>query len=342
MGKPKPPAPPDPRDTSAAQTGTNIGTTIASNTMGMVDQYNPFGSLEYEQVGSYTYNDPYTGETYQIPQYRAVQQFAPGTGAINDANMQTQYNLAQTAQNQSDFLYGYLGDGFSPGALPGFNDLPDVPGVANTPAARPLPTLPPPVQMQTRQPSVSQPVAPQPPRAAPLPGITQPPPPSGGGPRQLPTGPVAPPLPTPAPQPTPQPAPQPAPRPTVPANAPLAAQPYEAIAAGAAMPRTGTQNESPAMQAARQAEGARKLAEFMKQSSPETFAQPQPAPQPAPQPVSQPGPTLGSVIQPAQTGPTLQSAISAAPGENPLLARPRRTDAERQQLIQNLATILKR
>lgn len=51
MGKSSPPAPPDPRETSAAQTGTNIGTAIANNYMGMVDQHTPYGSLTYSMVG---------------------------------------------------------------------------------------------------------------------------------------------------------------------------------------------------------------------------------------------------------------------------------------------------
>lgn len=51
MGKPKAPAPPDPRETASAQTGTNIGTAIANSQMQMVDQYTPNGSLTYTLRG---------------------------------------------------------------------------------------------------------------------------------------------------------------------------------------------------------------------------------------------------------------------------------------------------
>lgn len=53
MGKdtPAPPPPPDPKQTSAAQTGTNVATAIANTSMGMIDQYTPYGSLTYSLAG---------------------------------------------------------------------------------------------------------------------------------------------------------------------------------------------------------------------------------------------------------------------------------------------------
>lgn len=50
MCAPKMPAPPDPFQTAAAQTQTNIDTAIANNRMGMVDQVTPYGSLTYETI----------------------------------------------------------------------------------------------------------------------------------------------------------------------------------------------------------------------------------------------------------------------------------------------------
>lgn len=51
MGKSAAPTPPNPKETSAAQTGTNLATAIANNTMGMMDQYTPYGSLTYQTIG---------------------------------------------------------------------------------------------------------------------------------------------------------------------------------------------------------------------------------------------------------------------------------------------------
>jgi len=50
MCAPSMPEPPDPYETAAAQTGTNINTAIANNKMGLVDQITPYGSLTYEAI----------------------------------------------------------------------------------------------------------------------------------------------------------------------------------------------------------------------------------------------------------------------------------------------------
>jgi hypothetical protein len=114
MSKPKAPAPPDPQDTSAAQTGTNIGTAIANNAMGMVNQVTPDGSLTYSQTGSHKYTDPYTGQTYDLPTYTATTALSPQSQAIKGQNDQTQMNLAQTGAQQSSFLKDYLGNIWNP------------------------------------------------------------------------------------------------------------------------------------------------------------------------------------------------------------------------------------
>lgn len=181
MGKSKAPAPPDPRQTSAAQTGTNIGTAIANSQMGMVDQYTPYGTLKYSmkgggdpsdipgiqeitsqlqgsgpthnpgesmenasgmnagpttstqyQVGDqtfsdraaaeqyrnnlaneaggsfYSYTDPYTGQTYQIPQYESRIELNDQQQATLDENQAAQFNLGALANERSDFLRDYL------------------------------------------------------------------------------------------------------------------------------------------------------------------------------------------------------------------------------------------
>jgi hypothetical protein len=119
MGKPSAPTPPDPRDTSAAQTGTNVSTTLANNVMGMVDQRGPYGSLTYNQTGDYSWVDDYTGEEYTVPTYEAVTELTPEQQGLLDRNLQTQTNLGDIAVNRSDFLKDYLSS--DPNA--GFQDL---------------------------------------------------------------------------------------------------------------------------------------------------------------------------------------------------------------------------
>ena len=88
MGKSSAPKPPDPQQTAAAQTGANIGTAISGTVLGQVGQVTPGGTLEYAQTGTYSYTDPYTGQTYQIPQFTATTTLSPEQQAIYE-NLQT-------------------------------------------------------------------------------------------------------------------------------------------------------------------------------------------------------------------------------------------------------------
>jgi hypothetical protein len=108
MGKPKAPAPPDPRETSAAATGTNIGTSIANTMMGNVNQIGPTGSLNYAQTGQHAFTDPFTGQTYDIPTFTAETRLSPGEQAIFDENQSARQSMARTATERGRFLEDYL------------------------------------------------------------------------------------------------------------------------------------------------------------------------------------------------------------------------------------------
>jgi hypothetical protein len=112
--KSRAPAPPDPRQTAAAQTGTNIGTAVANNAMGMVNQITPDGSLTYSQTGTHRYTDPFTGQSYELPTYTATTALSEMGQQIKGQNDQTQLNLAQTGAQQSGFLKDYLGEIWNP------------------------------------------------------------------------------------------------------------------------------------------------------------------------------------------------------------------------------------
>ncbi len=104
----KPPAPPDPKETSAAQTGTNVSTAIANAMLNNYSQNTPQGSLKYDQTGTYKFNDPYTGKTYDIPTFTATQTLSPDQQALYDKNLKTQGNLADLATQQSGFLKDFM------------------------------------------------------------------------------------------------------------------------------------------------------------------------------------------------------------------------------------------
>lgn len=108
----KAPAPPDPRETSAAQTGSSISTALANAFLGNVSQRTPNGSLDYDQTGSYTWTDPYTNKTYTIPRFTATQRLSEIGQQTQDQTDQAQLNLGRLANQQSAFLADYLGKPF--------------------------------------------------------------------------------------------------------------------------------------------------------------------------------------------------------------------------------------
>ena len=114
MCAPSPPKPPDPQETAAAQTGTNVSTAIANTMLGNVNQVGADGStLDYDQTGSYSWTDPSSGASYDIPTFTATTSLSDDAQGIFDTNMQTQGNLADLGAQQSEFLGGYLSDPFS-------------------------------------------------------------------------------------------------------------------------------------------------------------------------------------------------------------------------------------
>ena len=88
MGKKKTPKPPDPAETAAAQTGQNISTAVAQQLMNMQNQYSPYGSISYNQTGTYKHVDPISGKVYDLPRFSAEMKLSPQEQALFDANQQ--------------------------------------------------------------------------------------------------------------------------------------------------------------------------------------------------------------------------------------------------------------
>ncbi|WP_044547584.1 hypothetical protein [Mesorhizobium japonicum] len=112
MGKPSAPTPPDPKETSAASTGTNISTAVANSYLNNADQVGPNGTITYTNNGSQSIKDPYTGQTYQIPTRTATTTLSPAQQAIKDQTDKAQLNLGTLANNQSSFLNKYMATPF--------------------------------------------------------------------------------------------------------------------------------------------------------------------------------------------------------------------------------------
>lgn len=103
------PKAPDPKETAAAQTSTNIQTALANAQLNNVNQYGPDGSVTYTQSGGQTFKDPTTGASYYIPQYNQYTQLSPQQQAIKNQTDAAELNLGATANQQSAFLKDYLG-----------------------------------------------------------------------------------------------------------------------------------------------------------------------------------------------------------------------------------------
>jgi hypothetical protein len=95
MGKkaPSPPPAPDPAATAAAQATANKESAIAQAQINQINQYTPYGTLEYTQRGE---------SEDGTPQYSATQTLAPEQQAILDQQNQAALNYGQTANRQLD------------------------------------------------------------------------------------------------------------------------------------------------------------------------------------------------------------------------------------------------
>ena len=108
MSKPDAPQPPNPYATAAAQTGTNVGTAVANAYLNNTNQITPNGNLTYDQTGSYSWTDPTTNSTYNIPRFTATQTQTPTQQNLQATRDAAQQNLAEISQNQSSSMKNYL------------------------------------------------------------------------------------------------------------------------------------------------------------------------------------------------------------------------------------------
>lgn len=114
MGK-APPKPTPPRETSAAATGTNISTGIANAWLTNMDEYGPDGSRVFNQTGSESITDPYTGKTYTVPRFSVTTNLSDAQKAIKGQNDTTSLNLSTLGASLSGTLGNQLKDNFKLG-----------------------------------------------------------------------------------------------------------------------------------------------------------------------------------------------------------------------------------
>jgi hypothetical protein len=109
MGGSSPPPPTPPKETSAAQTGANISTAIANNFMSNANLIGADGSTQMtNQTGTYTFTDPYTNQSYDIPTFTRTESLSPVRQQTLAQNNQANLNLATLGANTSRDLIGNM------------------------------------------------------------------------------------------------------------------------------------------------------------------------------------------------------------------------------------------
>lgn len=109
MSKPKPTAP---RETSAAQTGTSVSTSIANSLLNNPNEVGPDGTKTFNQTGTYQWKDPYTGQSYTVPRSTVTTTLSPAQQAIKAQQDAASKNLATLGNNLSGTLGNQLTGNF--------------------------------------------------------------------------------------------------------------------------------------------------------------------------------------------------------------------------------------
>ncbi|EUB95879.1 hypothetical protein PMI07_002367 [Rhizobium sp. CF080] len=122
MGGKNAPKSPDPKETAAAQTATNVATATANSYLGNINQVTPDGTLNYTYGESRDIFDPTTGQTYKVPTTTVTQTLSPQQQAIKDQTDKANLNLGTLAANQSGRLDTLLGTPFSLDDAPAAGD----------------------------------------------------------------------------------------------------------------------------------------------------------------------------------------------------------------------------
>lgn len=112
-GKGSAPKPVDPYKAADAQTGSNVGTALANQVLGNVNQVTPYGTLNYNQTGSQSWTDPTSGKTYTLPTYTATTTLSKDQQKLLDTKTGTATTMAGIANNQANTLQSALGKSVS-------------------------------------------------------------------------------------------------------------------------------------------------------------------------------------------------------------------------------------
>jgi hypothetical protein len=107
MNAPDPPPAPDPVATSKAQAQSNAATANADQTVKLIDQYTPDGSLIHDKIGFEDVPDGFGG-TVRVNRWKATQSLSPEQQRLKDLSNQTSAEIGQIGLDQSKRIGGLL------------------------------------------------------------------------------------------------------------------------------------------------------------------------------------------------------------------------------------------
>ena len=125
MGK-KAPDPTPPRETAAAQTGTNVSTAVANAYLGNITEHNPYGSTVVKRTGTEGVFDPYTKKYYKIPTFTRVTRLSDTQRKLKDLNDRTAISLGRTGLQQSERINKLLSSTLDTDGLPDAGNAGDI------------------------------------------------------------------------------------------------------------------------------------------------------------------------------------------------------------------------
>jgi hypothetical protein len=120
------PKPPNPYDTAAAQTQSNIAGATANAIIGNANEKNPYGSVTYNNIG-YDYITDSKGKQTAVPRYERNVQLSPEQQNLLNLQNQMQANLGQLGVSQSGRLQDLLGTNLGTEGLPGWENYAKAP-----------------------------------------------------------------------------------------------------------------------------------------------------------------------------------------------------------------------
>src|SRR5262245_4490457 len=108
----KSPKAPSPQKMAAAQTGSNLTTSLAQQILNQTNQVDPYGKLTYNQSGTVQFKDPSTGQMITLPRMTATTELTPEQQGLLEQEQQFDKMYNDIALRQTGMIGEHLATPF--------------------------------------------------------------------------------------------------------------------------------------------------------------------------------------------------------------------------------------